>query len=75
MVGFLIQSGAEINATDDDNDTPLHYAAGYGFQKVVAILLKHGAKKDMKNDRNLTPSQEAKRFKKGDFKKVIALLK
>ena len=75
MVEFLIQNGAKINKVEYRDKTPLHLAARHGFPEVVEILLKHGAKKDLRDRWNDTPLRLALQFKKGDYKKVIALLK
>ena len=31
----------DINATDEDGRTPLHYACEWGNEKIVRLLLKH----------------------------------
>ena len=35
----LIEEGAEINGKDDENKTPLHWAALNGDTKVIEVLL------------------------------------
>ena len=72
---LLLQNGAYVDAQDNFNDTPLHIAAEWGYPEVVEVLLKHGAKKDLKNQFGRTPLQVAEYYKRGDYKKVIALLK
>ena len=72
---LLLQNGADVDAQDKVYDTPLHDAAFNGYPEVVEVLLKHGARKDLKNDFNRTPLQVAEYYKRGDYKKVIALLK
>jgi uncharacterized protein len=43
-VGLLLDHGAEINPLDDDySSTPLGYAARWGRQEIVALLLDRGA--------------------------------
>ena len=39
----------DINVTDHSNYTPLHDACEEGFLQAVQLLLKHGAKTDIKN--------------------------
>ena len=39
----LLDAGADVNATDKNSNTPLHYAAGYGRKDVVEVLMKSGA--------------------------------
>ena len=37
---LLLDSGANIDAVDDNRNTPLHYSAGYGQAECVELLLK-----------------------------------
>ncbi len=39
-VNSLINKGANVNATDQDGKTPLHWAAVKGHEEVVEALLK-----------------------------------
>ncbi len=39
----LLEAGAAVDALDKNNNTPLHYAAGYGRKECVELLLKNGA--------------------------------
>lgn len=39
----LIDAGASVNAVDKNKNTPLHYAAGYGRNECVSLLLENGA--------------------------------
>lgn len=49
-VRLLLESGAEVNATDEiENFTALMYAAVEGLSPVVDILLKHGADPTLKD--------------------------
>lgn len=52
----LLQLGAEINALNAENATPLHLACS---KKIAKILLKHGADIDAKDKYNSTPLSEA----------------
>ena len=72
---LLLQNGADVDAQEDGKNTPLYKAAYFGYPEVVEVLLKHGARKDLKNNDNRTPLQMAEYYKRGDYKKVIALLK
>ena len=41
---LLIAKGADVNARDNESSaTPLHYAASWGRNQAIEILLKHGA--------------------------------
>ncbi len=39
-ITLLLDSGANIDAVDDNRNTPLHYSAGYGQAECVELLLK-----------------------------------
>lgn len=39
----LLDAGADVNATDKNKNTALHYAAGYGRAECVEMLVKAGA--------------------------------
>ena len=52
-------SGCNVNAKDEDKNTPLHYAAENGHILSVRILLDAGAKLSAKNDDNDTPMHTA----------------
>lgn len=43
----LLECGAEADAIDERNGTPLHYACLKGHADLVRLLLKHGASMDM----------------------------
>ena len=48
VVSILIQNGASINAVDNDNNTPLHIAAGRGYVPSTLLLLCFGTAIDEK---------------------------
>jgi len=43
MMIFLIENGADINASDDDGLSPLHYSAKNGHIGIVKYLINKGA--------------------------------
>lgn len=51
----LIDSGADVNAKDDQGFTPLHFAATRDSVEVVRLLLDSGAEVDPVNDKGQTP--------------------
>jgi len=55
-LGLLIQAAPEtVHAVESKGMTPLHYAAQYGHQKMVEMLIEHGAKVDCVNSEAETP--------------------
>ena len=56
-VNFLISLGADVNAKNSNNDTPLHTATFYygGNTKILQILIANGANVNAKGVRNFTP--------------------
>lgn len=55
----LIDSGADVNAVDDEGMTPLHAAAAADSAEVVRLLLDSGAAVDPQNIRGETPLRAA----------------
>ncbi len=51
----LIDSGADVNAVDDEGMAPLHAAAAADSAEVVRLLLDAGAQVDPQNTRGETP--------------------
>jgi ankyrin repeat protein len=50
----LLESGADVNSTDDEEWTPLHEASYSGHGSVVKVLLESGASVDVTNDEGET---------------------
>lgn len=42
-VNNLLQEGADVNAKDDNNDTPLMRASYHGHKEIVELLIQYGA--------------------------------
>lgn len=71
MVSLLISHGARINATDQNGDTALHYAAQVGRLPSVRVLLNAGANLKLINRRGDTPETSAERFLQRPVAKLI----
>ena len=55
----LCERGADINAQDNQENTPLHWAVEAGNETAIRQLIKNGADKSIKNKRNVTPLMRA----------------
>jgi DNA-binding beta-propeller fold protein YncE len=55
IVRYLIDRGANVEATNDDGNTPLHVAALLCRAEIVQLLLDKGASPRTKNKRGETP--------------------
>ena len=51
----LVDAGTDVNAKDEDENTPLHRAAYYGHKEIVVLLIAKGADVNVKNDVGYTP--------------------
>ena len=60
---MLLNHGADPNAKDTDDNTPLHLATRINDDKQVEMLLNHGAAVNAKNEDGNTPLHEAAKWK------------
>jgi len=60
-----------VDALDKNKNTALHYAAGYGREECVGLLLKYGAAVTLQNLDGKTPIEVAKL---NEQKEVLKLL-
>lgn len=49
-VDLLLTSGADPNSQDEKGNTPIHWSLRYNDEKLVSILIKHGACVYLKNN-------------------------
>ncbi|KAI9467307.1 ankyrin repeat protein, partial [Lactarius psammicola] len=55
IVRVLIQHGADVNARDETQSTPLHLASSSGSPETVRVLIEHGAGVNTRDGSNNTP--------------------
>lgn len=55
LVEFLLTLGAPVSAYDMNNVTALHLASKYQLDKIVELLLKHGAVPNSQDNQGKTP--------------------
>lgn len=71
---LLILAGAEVDARNQSNNTPLLQAANTGFGDAVHVLLMHGANPDAQNTIGCTPLHYATTSNSGNDGGVSSLL-
>ncbi|NET31176.1 MAG: alpha/beta fold hydrolase [Cyanothece sp. SIO1E1] len=71
VLRFLIEQGAQINATNQSGFTPLHHAVERNAMDAVQLLLAAGADKSIRNKRGQLPIDTARRLERV---KMIPLL-
>jgi ankyrin repeat protein len=67
----LIASGADVNQTQPDGTTPLHWATYRVDQELVAALLKRGARASVVNRFGASPLAEAVRVANVDLARLL----
>ena len=71
IVALLIEKGADVNATDPNGTTALHYAIIFNFDNVAMLLVKANANPNLKDNRGKTAIEYAKMLGKN---KLLTLL-
>ena len=60
LLALLLERGADINAQSPNGSTPLMMAARFGTEDSIKLLVKKGADKNLRNDRNLSAADLAR---------------
>lgn len=55
IVAYLLRIGVNPSAEDSSQNTPIHYAAAYGWYHCVQLLLEGGANADKPNNWRVIP--------------------
>ena len=63
-----LAAGTDVNSTDEEGGTPLHYAASNARDEIVELLVAEGADVNAKKDDGVTPLHLA------NSKKIVELL-
>jgi ankyrin repeat protein len=73
IIELLIKHGADVNATDKSNISPIYIACYNGYVKNLEVLISHGAnvEADNKNDKQWTPLITACIFDKSDVIEIL----
>ncbi len=67
---LLLDKGANVNAKDKENNTPLHFACLASHTKIVKLLIEKGANVNAKNKNGKTPLSHVKDYSK-EIKKLL----
>ena len=73
VIEYLVSSGCDINAADDDKQTPLHKSVMFGHTESVKLLIDKGANVNKVDNNGNTPLHVAI-INGGDFCTVKALI-
>jgi ankyrin repeat protein len=68
---LLVNSGADVNVTDDEGCAPLHVAARFGYREIAELLLGSGASLDGRNNEQQTPLELSCSYGKPDMAQYL----
>ena len=68
---LLSQNGEDVNAKNSSGNTALHYAVATKDVEMVTLLLSHGAKTDIKNNKGWSPLMIAEKKNLNDVVNVM----
>lgn len=69
---FVEEANADLNFSDEDGNTPLHFAANSGNLKMVKYLVESGAATDKPDKKGNTPLDVAEKSYKWNVAKYLA---
>jgi len=72
ILTYLLENGANVDATDKNGWTVLMYSASYDFIDDVKLLIDHNASLNIKNNEGHTALYYAKQYK---YERIVKLLK
>jgi ankyrin repeat protein len=70
-INLVLDAGCDINETESQGWTPLHWAAYFDHKVVLNLLLDRGADKDLKDSRGWTPYQISRFFGAGQLDELL----
>jgi ankyrin repeat protein len=74
---YLLELGADINATDDNGETAMHGAVYKASPKLMELLDEKGAEIKVWNQRNKygrTPLTIARGYRRGNFRPIVEMM-
>ena len=71
---LLIKAGADLEARDSQGETPLFDAVRHGRLVTTKLLVNHGAKPKITNDRGKSLLEMAERSRKKDKSQIVRTL-
>ena len=74
IVCLLLNHGADEKVHDENENTPLHFAASEGHLEVARMLLEHKVDVDSLNSEGLTPLQRASKGRREGYLDIMRLL-
>ncbi|KAH7350388.1 ankyrin repeat protein, partial [Pyrenochaeta sp. MPI-SDFR-AT-0127] len=70
-IKLLLRHSADLDANDDNGNTPLHDAAAEGVEEAVKLLLDYGAEVNVPNDDGDFPLHSSTRWIQADVPQLL----
>lgn len=70
-VSLLLSNSADTTLVDDDGNSPIHWAAEWGFEDIIAEFISHGSNLALPNEFRLTPELVARKHHHESLAKII----